>query len=406
MPDSSEPGTTRPSRELSRQVAIVGVGETDYGVDYKAARSKEPGYAPPDPEDLAARAFERALADSGLKRRDIDGLSVSFTYGGPDPGAMAKTLGIQPRYAVQAPGMMAGVIPPAVEALASGKCDTMALVYAVASRAIGRKYGGATYQGVGPTSYYYYAPWGWSSQAAHWAFMFRYYQATYGATEEDLGSVAVLLRKNATLNEKAVMRTPLTTQDYLDSRYIVRPLHLFDMCLVNDGGVCLILRKADMSRGLPHAPVLVAGWGDSHIHQSKMRDMVKERLCPQMQEAGTQALAMARMELSEIHHFQGYDASSIHLVNQVEGYGLVKPGEGLDFCKEGHMAIGGKLPVNTSGGMLSEAYMHGWNHVAEATRQLRHEVGVRQVKGIQTSMFSLATTESAHPLIFVRGAQA
>ena len=113
---------------------------------------------------------------------------------------------------------------------------------------------------------------------------------------------------------------------------------------------------------------------------------------------------MAGMDLSDIHHFQGYDASSIHLINQVEGYGFVEPGEGLDFCREGHAAIGGKLPINTSGGMLSESYMHGWNHVVEATRQLRHEVGARQVEGVQTSMFSLATTESAHPLILARGA--
>ncbi len=404
MTSSSASGSAAPSRELSRKVAIVGLGETDYAADYKAARSKEPTYVPPDPQALGARAFERALADSGLEREQIDGLSVSFTYGGPDPETMAEVLGIRPRYATRAQGLMAGVIPLAVEAMVSGECDTMALVYSVASRAIGRRYGGETYQGVGPSSYFYHAPWGWSSQAAHWAFMFQYYQATYGATEADLGSVAVLLRENAMLNENAVMRMPLTIQDYLESRYIVRPLHLFDMCLVNDGGVCLILRKADALSDLPRTPVFVAGWGDSEVHDSKMQYMVKERLRPQMQEAGAPALAMAGMDLSDIHHFQGYDASSIHLINQVEGYGFVKPGEGLDFCREGHAAIGGKLPINTSGGMLSESYMHGWNHVVEATRQLRHEAGARQVEGVQTSMFSLATTESAHPLILARGA--
>ena len=390
--------------ELSRRAAIVGVGETDYADDYRAARAQEAGYTPPDAASLVPKAFERALADSGLKREDIDGLSVSYTYGGPSPEETAKLLGIQPRYMERSGGIMAGVIPPAVEAIQSGKCNTIALVYAVASRAIGRRYGGETYTGEGISSYYYYHPWGWSSQAAHWALMFQYYQSTYGATEEQLGSVALTLRQHAMLNPNAIMRTPLTIQDYLDSRYIVRPIHLFDMCLVNDGGVCLILRRTEMAYDMAHVPVLVAGWSDVHVHKRKLHYMVKDRLRTQMQEAGGQALGMAGLSLGEIQHFQGYDASSIHLINQVEGYGFCRPGEGLDFCREGNMSLGGKLPVNTSGGMLSESYMHGWNHVVEATRQLRHEAGSHQIKGVQSSMFSLATTESATPIIFTRGA--
>jgi acetyl-CoA acetyltransferase len=396
-----------PLRDMSRMAAIVGIGETDYRLDYKAARAKAPGYELPTPENLACRAFERALADSGLKRGDIDGLSVSFLLGGPDAKSMAGMMGLEPRYCIENGGIMAGPLPRVCADIAMGKCDTVVMIYAVASRAIGRQYGGTTYgsdQHGTPTSYYYYHPWGWSSQAAHWALMFRHYQAIYGATEADLGAVALQLRKNAMLNPNAIMQTPLSLEEYLGSRYIVRPLHLFDMCLVNDGAVCLIVRRADRARNMPHSPVLVAGWGESKIKNNKMHYMVRERLRPQLQEAGAQALGMAGLSLPDIGHFEGYDAASIHLVNQLEGYGFVDPGAGLAAFRNGDMAPGGNLGVNTAGGMISGSYMHGWNQVVEVVHQLRHEAGERQVPGVHAAMSSLAQTDKAHPIIYVRAA--
>jgi len=394
-----------PSRELSRKAAVVGVGETDYHLDYKAERARAPGYEPPTIKSLVKTAFERALADSGLKRGEIDGFSASFTFGGPDTKSLAQMLGLKPQYCIENGNIMAGPLPVVCADIAANKCDTVAMVFAVASRSAGRQFGGntdKTGQG-GPNSYWYYHPWGWSSQAAHWAMIFSYYQATYGATEEDLGAVALQVRKNAMANPNAVMQAPLSLEDYMESRYVVRPLHLFDLCMVNDGAVCLIVSRTDKARDLAHTPVLVAGWGESKIKHSKMHTMVRERLRPQMQEASRQAFEMAGMDLSGIQHFEGYDAASIHLINQVEGYGFVEPGAGLKFCKEGHMAVGGKLPVNTSGGNMSGSYMQGWSQVAEVARQLRHEAGERQVEGIQASMSSLVQTDQAHPLIFVRG---
>jgi acetyl-CoA acetyltransferase len=387
-------------------VAIVGVGETDYGKDYRASRARTPDYVRPAAVSLANQAFDRALADSGVRREDVDGLSVCFMYGHPDVKAVSGALGIEPPYAVTGGTMLDDIIPAAVEALVSGKCNTLALVYAAASRAIGRVYGGQTYgqEGATPKSYYYFNPWGWSSQAAHWALIFQYYQNMYGATEEDLGSVALTLRRHASRNENAIMRQIITMEDYLNSRYIVRPLHLFDLCLVNDGGVCLILRRTDIAGSLGHVPVELAGWGHATVSSNKMHYMVRERLRPLFQEAGKHAFEMAGLALSDVNHFQGYDASSIHLIDQLEGYGFVEPGAGLEFCKKGEMDLDGSLPVNTSGGMLSEAYMHGWNHLVEAVRQLRHEAGTRQVADMQTSMFSLATTEVAFPLLLTRGA--
>ncbi len=400
-----------PLRELSRKASVVGVGESDYAEDYRNLRKPPPGYQPPTTEELATKAFERALADSGLARGDIDGLTVSFTYGGPAPQDLAAQLGLAPRYCAVNGNIMAGPLPVVCAAIAAGKADCVAMVYAVNSRSAGRVFGGSAHfssnapsEGYGtPPSYFYYHPWGWSSQAAHWAMIFAHYQATYGVREEDLGAVAQQVRLHASRNPAAVMQKPFTIAEYMASRYIVRPLHLLDICLVNDGAVCLIVRRADMARDMAKPAVDVAGWGEAKIRHSKLEFMVRQQLRPQLEEAGGQAFAMAGLSQADIGHFEGYDAGSMHLVNQIEGYGFVAPGEGVAFCQAGEMDLAGRLPSNTEGGNLSCSYMHGWSQVAETVRQLRHEAGPRQVAGLRHAMTSLAQTDQAHPILFSRG---
>jgi acetyl-CoA acetyltransferase len=394
---------------LSRKAAIVGIGETDYPALYKAARAKAPGFEPATPESLARTAFERALADAGLEPGDIDGLSLSLIYGGPTPDEMSANLGIDPAFKIACSGLFAGPLPTVCEAIASGKANTVAMVYAAASRSINRKYGGATYskdeaESGMPTSYYYYHPWGWSSQAAHWALIAQRYLDVYGYDEADLGAVAMQLRRNAIASPQAIMKAPMTIEDYLASRYIVRPMHLFDMCLVNDGAVCLIVQRADMAKERAKPPVEVAGWGESKARGSKLDTLVRQRLAPQLQDAGAQALGMAGMELSAIGHMEGYDPAAIHLVNQIEGYGFVDPGDGLRAFRDGEMAVGGRLPVNVGGGMISGSYMHGWNLAAEAVRQLRGEAGDQQIADLEASLVSIAQTDQAHPVILARAA--
>jgi len=398
----SAAGELRADNDMRARAAVVGIGVTDFGGDYAAARADRTR-PPADVTTVAKLAFDRALGDAGLRPEDVDGLCARLLHRGPGAAELARTLGVKPRFLLETGGLHP--IPTAVQALAAGECDTLALCYAAVSRSSGRQFGGQTYGGDGRDSYYYYHPWGWSSQAAHWALMFQHYMAAYGATEEDLGSVAIAVRRYATLNDNATMRNPLSLDDYLGARYIVRPLRLLDLCLVNDGGVCLILRRADAAKDGPHAPVLVQGWGYAEVTHSKMHYMVEERLRPQLNSAVSEALTMAHMDLSDVGHFQGYDASSVHLVNQLEGYGFVKPGEGLDFCRDGGIGVGGSLPTNTNGGMLSEAYMHGWNQLVECVRQLRHEAGDVQVPGVHASMFSFATTDSAQPVIFGRAGE-
>jgi acetyl-CoA acetyltransferase len=188
------------------------------------------------------------------------------------------------------------------------------------------------------------------------------------------------------------------------SRYIVKPMHLFDICLVNDGAVCLIISEADRARDCAKPPVDIAGWGEAYITKNKMKTMIEDRLRPQMQEAAAQVFGMAGVSLDEVGHFEGYDAGSIHLINHIEGFGFTEPGTGLDFCKDGQMTLGGRIPTNTSGGNLSHSYMQGWSQCAEAVRQLRREAGPRQIEGVEVSMTCLSQTDATHPILFTRGA--
>jgi acetyl-CoA acetyltransferase len=397
-------GAVAPHPRLRDVAAIVGVGTTDYPDGYapKSVPASARQYS--GDADLAAIAFERALHDSGIERGEIDGLSISMRGGDPSTTTecLAATFGVKPTYVHRSGTMMAGVVPRAIEAIARSDCTTVALVYAGTRRLAGATFGGSE-STTGPATYYYFHPWGWSSQIAHWALMFKRYQVLYGATEAQLGAIAVTLRSNAVLNDNAIMRAPITISDYLAARYIVTPLRLLDACLVNDGGACIVLRRSDLSEGLAHVAVHVTGWGDAEVKFSKLDYMVKQRLRPQFQEAGDAALTMAGISHDEIDLFLGYDSSTVQLLNQIEGYGFVPQGTCLQQWGLGHMERDGRLPVNTSGGMLSEAFMHGWSHVIEAVYQLRHEAGARQVADANIAMSSFATSESAHPLILKRG---
>ena len=396
-----------PSKEPanSSKASIVGIGESNYHEDYRAERTRPEGWEPPTFEDLGKIAFDRALADSGLKASDIDGLALSHTFGGPDQEIFVPMLGIEPRRVWINGHIMAGPLPAVCGEIIAGNNDVVAMIFTIANRSQGRVFGGMTFtSGVGgPPSYYYFHPWGWSSQAAHWALMATSYMETYGKREEDLGHVPMQVRQHASMDPNAVMQKPFTIEEYMASPYVVRPLHLFDICLRNDGAVCLIVSRADLARDAAHVPVDVAGWGESYVKTDKMRTMVRDRLAPQMEESGAQALGMAGLSIDDIGHLEGYDAGSMHLINHVEGFGFAETGTGIDFCIDGQMTLGGRLPTNMAGGNMSGSYMQGWSQIAETVRQLRHEAGPRQIEGLNASLTCLAQSDAAHPIVFTRG---
>ena len=154
--------------------------------------------------------------------------------------------GLNPRWS--GGGDAAQCIIEATMAINCGLCTTVALVYGNAQRSMDTAYGGPRVTGGGITSYFYYAPWGLTSQGALYALFFQRHKLLYGTTDEQLGAIAVAFRKHACMNPNAVMQKPLTIEDYMKAPYVAEPLRLFDYCLINDGGVAIIVRRADMAK--------------------------------------------------------------------------------------------------------------------------------------------------------------
>ena len=227
---------------LKDTVAIVGVGETDYGADYRGAGGKAmaKGEARYDSYTLASRALKRALDDAGLKKDDIDGLCTGPTLSGE---RASELWGLNPRWSGS--GDAAQCIIEATMAIHCGLCTTVPWAGSQwaglpsgsasagnAQRSMDTAYGGARVTGGGITSYFYYAPWGLTSQGALYALFFQRHKLLYGTTEEQLGAIAVAFRKHACLNPNAVMYgKPLTIDDYMNAKYVAEPLRLYDYCL-------------------------------------------------------------------------------------------------------------------------------------------------------------------------------
>jgi acetyl-CoA acetyltransferase len=353
---------------------VVGVGETDYPADYARARAGE-RYS--DAYGYATTAFKRAIADAGLTRDEIDGLIVGPTL---SYERTAEVLGIEPRWAARSDAV--GSIFEGVLAISSGMAECVALVYGNDQRTVGTAYGGPEAMGGAEyLSYVYYAPWGMTSQGALYALMTQRYMQLTGFEERDLGQIAVALRQFSSLNPAAIMPKPITIEDYLTAPYIVEPLRLLDYCLINDGGVALILTTAERARGLPKPLVTIAALAraDENIDATSMRPRLMDFYHRGHGLARTDLYAMAGFGPGDVDCLQVYDSFSCHVVYALEGFGFCEPGEVDSFLRERGIGPGGKLPTNTSGGHLSHSYMQGWNHQVEAVRQARGEAGDRQV---------------------------
>jgi acetyl-CoA acetyltransferase len=173
------------------------------------------------------------------------------------------------------------------------------------------------------------------------------------------------------------MQQPLTIEDYLAARYIAQPLRLFDYCLVNDGAVAYIVTSTERARDLPQKPVLIGGTaGRANFREWYVDPEFWADACASMRRDLLDPLGVGPEDIDSV---QVYDNFSPSVIWGLEGFGFAPRGEGLKWIQGGRIELGGELPINTSGGMLSEAYLQGWNQHAEAVRQLRGQAGPRQV---------------------------
>jgi acetyl-CoA acetyltransferase len=344
------------------QVAIVGASETTrLGVI-------------PDMSsiELHAEAARNAIADAGLSNTDVDGMACA----GQSPVAMAHYLGITPRYldgtGVGGCSFMLHV-RHAAAAIAAGMCDVVLVTHGESGRS---RVGAGGFRGGGGASLQaqFEAPYGPTGAPSTFPIGVLRYMKTYGLTHEQLATVAVIQRRWAAQNPRAMMRDPITVDDVLSSRVIAYPMHLLECCLVTDGGGALVLTSADRARDmdLAHPVVYVLGTGESSEAPmiSQMEDFTTSKA---FRVSATTAFEEAGMTPDDVDHLMVYDAFAHLPIYGLEALSFVGPGEAGAFVEEGNTAPGGRLPMNTNGGGLSYTHtgMYGMFAIQESVRQLR-----------------------------------
>jgi len=362
---------------LRDRTAIVGVGRTGYSRDSGVSTLT-----------LALRAIRAALDDAGLALTDVDGVACHRVGDSVQATLVAQSLGIADlRYHLDLFGggsQSNWVVGSAALAVATGAAECVVCWRAVNARSEFRM--GGTGRGAPDTlEFQYQAPYWFATPPQQFAMYGRAYLERFGVTAEDLGRVAIAQRAFAVDNERAVMRTPLSMDEYLGSRPVVDPLRLFDCCLETDAAVAVVVTSAARARDLARTPVLIAGatcGGGTTLFSNGHGDLTRSGAAGMAPRLYAQAgLTPADVDVAEL-----YDAFTPLVLLQLEDYGFAPRGEAAAFVADGATARGGALPVNTHGGHLSEGYVHGLNHVAEAVDQLRGDAGVRQTPGARVAL--------------------
>ena len=359
------------------RTAIAGIGWTEY--------SKNSGVST---LTLALRAVKAALDDCGLALSDVDGV-VTHAVGDATPAAVvAQSLGIKDAHLildlVGGGSMSAATIGAAAAAVTAGQAEVVVCYRALNARSEFRM-GGTGRSAPALVEFQYQVPYGLLTPPQQYALIARAYLDRAAVPAEALGQVAVSQRAHAALNPRAMMREPITLDDYFASRWIAEPLRLLDCCLETDVGVAVVVTSADRARDLRRAPVLVSGaaMGSGHNLYSNERPDLSVSASREM---APRLFAAAGLGVQDVDIAELYDAFTPLVLMQLEDYGFCKPGDAAEFVQAGETALTGTLPVNTHGGHLSEGYAHGLNHVIEAVLQLRGAAGERQVPGATVAL--------------------
>jgi len=323
-----------------------------------------------------------ALRDAGIDKSAIDGLitcKAPLTPHGTDEG-MGPLLGINPDYSTTLDYGMAGFsLHLAAMAIQAGMASTVLLTYGTNARSakigFSRPIGGSA----GWAALY-----GFLHVAGPAAMAARRHMHLYGTTEEQLGWVSVAQREWAALNPLAVFRDPLTLDDYLAQPYVVEPLRRADLTVISDGGAAFVVTSTERAADLHDKPVYALGMAQrSAIRNEQNEDKLMR---PWLGDIAAQVYRNAGLGPDDIDLAYLQDGTSVWVLQMLEWYGFCGLGEAGPFLAEGHTRPGGRLPVNTHGGQLSESYTHNWMHLYEAVAQLRAAAGDRQVPGAQVAL--------------------
>jgi acetyl-CoA acetyltransferase len=340
---------------MRAKTAIAGIGWTAFARG--SGRSTK---------SFAAEASLKAVADAGLAVADIDGM-VSFYWERPDspePVELAAALGIQncnySDFCSLGGTWSCGAVASAAMAVYAGLCKHV-LVYR-AMNGYSNRAGGEPRSPAGLEQFT--LPYGELHAAAKYGHYASAHMARFGTTSLDFAHLAVTQRKHAMLNKKAVMRKPLTLEEHQSSRWVVYPYRLLDCCIQTDGAVALIVTSAERARDLRQAPVHIMAMLSGRTTSDNQWETNGVRAAPALFRAAD--ITPADVDLAEL-----YDPFTFMCMTHMEDFGLVPKGEVGAWVRANHNGLDGTCPVNTHGGLLSESYVQGLNHVIEAVQQLR-----------------------------------
>ncbi|OAA27448.1 acetyl-CoA acetyltransferase [Frankia sp. EI5c] len=369
--------------------ALVGIGATEY--------FRRGGAAPRTALDLAAEAVRRALDDAGLRVADLDGFAGYA--GGLDIAMLAHLLGVpEVRFTAAlggGGGGSAGSVGLASMAVETGQAAVVVSVMAVQQSAY--RLGRAASATAGPyaaktdAATDFTAPYRLIGPGQKFAMVARRHMHLFGTKREHFAEVALSTRANALSRPSALMRRPLTVDDYFAGRMISDPMCLYDFCLESDGAVAVITTSLERARNLRHRPVRIvasaSGGQGRYGHSVSWMNAPDDYFASSFHRSVAQRLfARAQLSPADISVAQIYDHFTPLVLMQLEDYGFCPRGEAGRFVAEGNIRWpGGSTPVNTHGGNLSEAYIMGMTHIKEAVEQLRG-TAVNQVEGARTAL--------------------
>lgn len=365
---------------LRDKACVSGIGETAY-----MRGSTKTAF------ELQIESSLKAVADAGLTPKDIDGIIpigiVSGTaddfienFGIPDLrfSALIPHGGASPVMALQC----------AAAAVASGACNHVLITFGRNVTAAAITKAGARIHTM-PQFHYvteFEYPLGAVAPAQLYAPMARRHMELYGTTVEQFGEVAVAHREHACLNDNAIMKKPITLRDHAASRMISDPFRLLDCSLESDGGAACVVSASERAADLKHCRVFISGVGEGHPDSPGSITQRPDMTSLGIKKAAARVFKMAGVTHADIDVAEIYDCFTYAVIRQLEDLGFCAKGEGGPFVQGGRIKLGGALPVNTHGGLLSQAHVWGLNHIVELVRQLRGDGGRAQVKDAEVGL--------------------
>jgi acetyl-CoA acetyltransferase len=364
---------------ISGRTAIAGIGATEFSKDSGRSELR-----------LAAEAVNAALDDAGIEPSEVDGLTT-FTMDANEEIEVARTLGLGDLSFFSrihyGGGAACAVVHQAAMAVASGAADVVVAYRALNGRSRNRFGASAAEKAAGLLVHYsWYFPYGLLTPASWVAMFAQRYMHEYGATEDDLGAVSVACREFAATNPDAwFYEQPITLEDHHASRWIVEPLRLLDCCQESDGGVAVVVTSTERARDLKQPPVVIeAAAQGAGADQEEMTSYYRDDIAaiPEAKVVADRLWGESGLTPQDVQTAVIYDPFTPFVLLQLEEFGFCGRGESKDFVRDVGIGPGGGFPINTNGGQLGEAYIHGMNGVAEGVRQVRG-TAVNQVDGVE-----------------------